>query len=171
MYSSIEVALIEARKDDMFAYLLDHPEEFPSALRCAVSDHPVHGWRAAWLLSGCMEDNDPRVRPFIPTMLDRLPGAAQGHQRELMKVLLRMELADEHEGALFDMAIAIWEDIEKIPSVRYIAFRFMTAMVRKYPELRAEVKLLTQPHHLKPLSPGIRAAVMKMIRATILENT
>lgn len=42
-----------------------------------------------------MQDDDVRVREHVDALLEALPDWADGHQRELPKVLQRMALTDE----------------------------------------------------------------------------
>jgi hypothetical protein len=42
-----------------------------------------------------------------------------GHQRNLLIILLKMELTKNYESVLFDKCMTIWENINKQPSVDY----------------------------------------------------
>ena len=57
-----------------------------------------------------------------------------GVQRELLKILLQMELNEEDEVFLFDVCVKVWEKINKKPSVRLTALKFMVEIAKKYPE-------------------------------------
>jgi hypothetical protein len=84
------------------------------------------------------------------------------HQREFLKILLRMELNNKQEGKLFDICMTIWEDINKSPSVRILAFSTLVSLTKKYPELISEIEFLTQSHYIETLSPGIRHSFERM---------
>ena len=163
METPLEHVLMAFNKKEMMAFLGDHPESFEEAMQLAIADKQPYSWRAAWLLWGCMEDNDPRIIPYIPMIIDCLNDKSDGHQRELLKILLRMELSEEHEGYLFDLCMNVWEKIGKAPSVRHNAFRIIVKIASKYQELSNDIALITQSHYLDSLSPGVRRAVMKMI--------
>ncbi len=157
----LEEILVSAYKEEMVAYLSDHPEDFPEAIDLAVGDRPRYSWRAAWLMWSCIEPNDAKIRDSIDRLIAAMPGKPDGHWRELMKIVSHMQLDDEQEGRLFEMALQQWQDPEKQPSVRWMAFRFMADMVRKYPDLASEVKLVLRPNLVDPLSPGIRNSVSR----------
>ncbi len=161
--TDFERVLVEDFKDGMVAYLREHPEDFGEALRLATGERLPFCWRAASVLETCMSDNDRRVRDWLGRLVAAVPGKTDGHQRELTKILLRMELDDEQEGTLFNLCIANWEDVSKQPSVRGTAFWFLLKMVEKYPDLGGEVRLLTRSAYTKSLSPGIRHSLLRRL--------
>ena len=157
-------------KEEMVAFLKKNPGIFTDLIRLSVSQDPPLNWRATWLLSTCMKKNDPKVQPAITHLIKAIPGKEDGHQRELLKVLLKMDLAEDQEGHLFDTCVRLWEKISKQPSVRHTAFRYIIKVLRKYPEIAQEIKVLTQDHFLATLSPGIRSSIYKMIRQARLDS-
>lgn len=64
-----------------------------------------------------MEDNDPRISPYILKIIECLHQKKDGHQRELLKILYRMDLSEEQEGVIFDLCMNVWEQVGKTPSV------------------------------------------------------
>lgn len=164
METPLEQVLTSLYKDGMISYMTSHPEDFNEAMLLAVSNKQPYSWRAAWLLWSCMEENDRRIRPYIGDIIKAIPGLADGHQRELIKILLYMDIPEEFEGILFDLCMNVWEKIGSRPSVRYMAFRVIIKMASKYPDLAHEITFLTQNHYLDTLSPGIKNAVLLMVR-------
>lgn len=168
MSNALEVILMRRKKPEMVEYLNSHPEHFDEAMNLALSQELPFCWRAAWLVGGHIGKDDPRVKPYIQTILEVLPESRDGHQRELLKILLMMDLEEEHESLLFDLAVTLWEQIRKKPSVRFFAFKCMVRTAEKYPELTNEILVLAQPHYVNPLSPGIRNSILKTLKK--LEN-
>lgn len=164
METALEHILTHAHKPEMIAFLDDHPEYFKEAIALAVSDKQPYSWRAAWLLSDCMKENDERIMRAIRTIVGAFPGKKDGHQRELLKILLRMKVQEDFEGYLFDICMGVWEDISKVPSVRLTAFRYILKLAGKYPDLVNEVAVLTQKHYLDTLSPGVRRSIARMTK-------
>ena len=147
----------------MMAYMEANPLEYGELIQLALADKQPYSWRAAWLLSNCMEKDDKRVKSFIPQIINRLPTAPDGQKRDLINVLRKMEIEEEYEGLVFDNCVNIWTRIDKIPSVRYNALRLILQITEKHPELFTEVDLLTQNHYIEPLSEGIRRSIQRMI--------
>lgn len=164
METAFEHILTNCYKDDMIAYLDNHPEDFNEAIELAISNKQPYSWRAAWLLWSCMDDNDPRVQGCVKKIIDSLWNKEDGHQRELIKILQRMDLDDEFEGYLFDVCVSIWEKIGKNPSVRMTAFKFIVKIAQKHPDLSHEINLLTQSQYLETLSPAVKKAISKLIK-------
>jgi hypothetical protein len=75
-----------------------------------------------------------------------------------------MELTEDHEGILFNICMNLWEQIDKKPSIRFTALKFIVKIAEKHPELSDEITFLTQNHYLESLSPGIKHSVFKMMK-------
>ena len=123
----------------------------------------AYAWRAAWLLRDALHQDDDYTS-FIARSLSILPQLNDGHQREILKIIEKLELDEQSEGPLFDVCMGIWESPGKSPSVRMSAFLFILETVKKYPELKTELEHLTQAHYMETLSPGVKRVLEKRIR-------
>jgi DNA-directed RNA polymerase subunit L len=164
MADSLENILMTSNKAGMIAYMAEHPEEVETAIRLALTDRKPHARRAATLVWSCIVEDDERVRPFVNEIIKALPSKSDDHQRELLKILLPMTLDDEQEGTLFNVAVSLWEQIGKNPSVRFTAFRMMAKIARNHPELASEMKLYTQPEYLETLWITAKKSILGMIK-------
>jgi len=162
--TTLESKLLNSYKDEMISFMENHPEYFEEAIGLAIADKQPYSWRAAWLLWSCMEENDERIKKYIKKIVDTLETKDDGHQRELLKILLQMNLKDEYEGKLFNLCMNIWEQINKTPSVRINALKFIIKIAKKHPELSQEITFLTQDHYLESLSPGVKHSVSKLMK-------
>jgi len=162
--TTLESKLLNSYKDEMISFMENHPEYFEEAIELAIADKQPYSWRAAWLLWSCMEENDERIKKYIKKIVDTLETKDDGHQRELLKILLQMKLKDEYEGKLFNLCMNIWEQINKTPSVRITALKFIIKIAKKHPDLSQEISFLTQDHYLESLSPGIKHSVSRMMK-------
>ncbi len=111
-----------------------------------------------------MEENDQRIQKHIKKIVNSIKAKDDGHQRELLKILFQIELAEEYEGILFDICMDIWEQINKKPSVRITALKFIIKIAKKHPELAKEIIFFTQDHYLESLSPGVKHSVSIMMK-------
>ncbi len=164
MLTPLEETLTTLYKDGMVTFLNKHPEYFEEAIQLAITDKQPYSWRSAWLLWSVMTKNDPRFDKYIPSILESIKNKQDGHQRELLKILYLLEINEEHEGYLFDLCISLWENIQKKPSIRYTAFRFLVKITKKHPELRKEIDFLLEPRYFETLSPGVKKGVFKMLK-------
>jgi hypothetical protein len=140
-----------------------HPEYFDEAIELAVGDKQPYSWRAAWLLWSCMEENDKGVEKYIAKIVDTLKTKDDSHQRELLKILLKMDLSEKYESILFDHCMDIWEGINKPPAVRVNALKFIVKIAKKHPDLANEISFLTEDHYLESLSSGAKHSVSKLM--------
>jgi hypothetical protein len=151
------------KKEVLINRLIQHPDEVESAIQAMLQDKQPLGWRATWILKSILNPNDPRLLKVMDQLLHNLPERPDGHQRELLHLILSCELNDEQEGYLFETCLSIWISIRKSPSVRYLALRHLAKLVKKYPELVHELELVTDQPYLETLSPGIRKGCHSMV--------
>ena len=162
--SELENKLVNSYKEEMISFMETHPEYFNEAIELAISDKQPFSWRAAWLLWSCMEENDPRIKKYVSDIVNCIKSKEDGHQRELIKILLQMELNKKHEGVLFNVCMDLWEQINKTPSVRFTAMKFIIKIARKHPGLSNEITFLLQDQYLESLSPGAKRSILKMTK-------
>jgi len=170
MESILENKLMTMYKDEMILFMKSNPEHFEEAIQLAISDKQPYAWRAAFLLSGCMDENDKRVKKHILPILKCIKQKKDGHQRELLKILSNMKISEKHEGQIFDICINLWKQINKAPSVRMNALKFVVKIAKKYPELSEEIVIVTQNHYLESLSPGVKHSIKKLIKDEIQQK-
>lgn len=164
METVLEKVLMNSHKSGMILYMHDHPESFEEAVNLAVSEKQPYSWRAAWLLWSCIEDNDARVNKYIKKIVKSLKDKNDDHQRELIKILFKMELDEKDEGFLFNFCLNIWEKTAKKPSVRYTALKMIIKIAKKHPDLINEVNCLFQNNYTDSLSQGVKKSLSTMIK-------
>ena len=163
METALEHKLLNSYKKEMISFMNDHPEYFEKAIELAVSDKQPYSWRAAYVLWSVIQENDKRIQKHIKKIINAVKNKSDGHQRELLKILLMMELDEKYESKLFDICMGVYEQINKAPSVRVNAFKFILKVAKKHPELKNEISFLTQDHYLDSLSPGAKHSIKKLM--------
>lgn len=159
-----------SKKEELIAFINKNPQLFNKLLQLAISDNITYAWRAAWLLNKYIEKNDQRILPYTEQIIDAIGIMQDGHQRELLKILQKIELIDEQEGRLFNICLELWGNINKQSSVRHTAFKFIMQIAQKYPELSKEINYFAEDRYLEPLSKGIRHSVLKMTNSFISKH-
>lgn len=170
MKSILENKLLTSNKNEMISFINSHPEYFDEAIELAVSEKQPYAWRAAFLLWSVINENDERVQKYIKRIVKAVRGKSDGHQRELLKILLMMELDEKYEGVLFDICMNVWERIDKSPSVRVNALKMIIKIADKHQDLKKEIFYLTQDHYLQSLSPGVTHSVKKLMNKIVQEK-
>jgi hypothetical protein len=169
METTLEKTLTSCYKDEMISFMNSHPECFDEAVELSISDKQPYAWRAAFVLWSVIEENDRRIRKHINKFVKAVRYKNDGHQRELLKILLMMELDERYEGILFDICMNVWEQIDKSPSVRVNALKMIIKIANKHLELKNEISFLAQDHYLDSLSTGAKHSV-KTIMSKINKN-
>ena len=164
METAFEHKLLSSYKKEMISYMAKHPEAFEEAIELAVSDNQPYSWRAAYVLWSVIQENDKRIKKHIKKIVNAVKNKSDGHQRELLKILLMMDLDEKYESALFDICMSVFEQINKAPAVRVNAFKFILKIAKKHPELKQEISFLTQDHYMESLSPGAQHSINKLMR-------
>lgn len=164
MESALEDMLLNSYKEEMISFMNAHPEYFQEAVELAVSDKQPYSWRAAYVLWSVIQENDKRIQKHIKKIVKALENKNDGHQRELLKILLMMELDEKYESELFDFCMGVYEQINKAPSVRVNAFKFILKIANKHPELKKEISFLTEDHYLESLSRGAKHSIKKLVK-------
>jgi hypothetical protein len=149
-------------KEKFLSYLADNPNKIEETFQLAFQSKAPVSWRAAWVLNHATQKNDARIKAHEAHLIEILPTKEDGHQRELLKLLEKIEINEDLEGVLFDKCVTIWEAVEKSPSVRVVAFRVLAKVAKKYSEMKNELEFLTQDHYVDSLSPGIKRSLKKV---------
>lgn len=130
---NLEFILKNLNKNDCLSYITSTPDDYPEPIELSISDKQPYSWRAAWLLSSCMDNNDQRVKSHIQNIIYILPDRQNRQQWLLLKVLEKMEI--ESEGPLFDTCTFIWKNINNTATLCFQAFKIRVAILKKYPDL------------------------------------
>jgi hypothetical protein len=94
--SALEHKLLNSYKSEMISFINAHPEYFEEAIELAVSDKQPYSWRAAYVLWSVIKENDKRIQRHIKKIVEAVKNKDDGHQRELIKILLMMELDEKY---------------------------------------------------------------------------
>lgn len=148
----------------MKRYLQENPDQFEEMVSEIYNEDIEIAWRAAWITGHGLEKNDKRLIPHVDNLIELIPDKRDGLQREVLKLLMKMDLDDDQEGFLFDICMTIWEKVNKSPSVRMTAFQFIAKTVEKYTDLKHEISFITQSQYSETLSPGIRKSFERMVQ-------
>ncbi|MDO8897967.1 MAG: hypothetical protein Q7V19_09985 [Bacteroidales bacterium] len=160
--TELEHILTNYNKATMISNIAAHPECFNELVELAISDKQPYSRRALWLLWSCMQENDQRLGGRVNQLINAIPSKNDEQQRDIFIILQKMELNEESEGILFDICASVWEKIHKKPSVRYNAFKLITKIAKRYPELSIEIEYLIQEQYLESLSPCARKSILQM---------
>ncbi len=157
------------KNDQMIDYVRKHSQLFPELITTSLCLSNKQAWRCAMLIGHMIKKNDIRLHQYMDQYIDCLTQIKKhdGHQRQLLIILDKMELSEIQEGKLFDGCMSIWEDVKKIPSTRVRAFWMLLKLAKKYPELKAELLHFTTDYYTRTLSPGIKVSFDREVVAKL----
>ncbi len=160
----LEKVLVSRHKPDMIAYVKANASSFADLVQFSIADNPPYSWRAAWLIRDYIQPNDSRIQKHVAALIQELPERNDSQNREVLKLLELMDIEEEQEGFLFSHCLYLWEQLDKQPSVRFTAFKMMLKIAYKHPDLKGEIKALSQEHYVETLTPGVRQSMRILLR-------
>lgn len=169
MNAELANALITMHKSDLLDFMGLHPHTISQALQIALSDQQDYAWRAAWVLGCCMVNNDERVQPFVGQMVEALEAKPEGYTRELLKVLMKLDLPEYHQGKVFDICSAIWLNPRKSVGLRVVALKMLASIAKRQPEILPELITMLDDVFVESLSRGAIVSVLR-IRENLINH-
>jgi len=135
--------------------------EIDEKLKLALENHK-ESWKYAWKLNKELEINTEISDLNLEHLLEGIKGKGDGHQREILKILLKSSFNERYITPLFDLSLDIWLNIKKKSSLRITAYQILIKITNRYPPLKNELEILTNNSHLNSLSNGIKKSVSKL---------
>jgi hypothetical protein len=136
--------------------------------RIKIEDQLIHAlrndkdsWIHAWQINHVKKTELIKIQEQVDKIISAIDGKNDGHQRELLKVLLKLNLTDDQLSLLWDICLRIWLDIQKQSSVRISAYKILVNIAKKYKPLSDELIRLTEDKHVSSLSNGIKNSTYK----------
>lgn len=125
-------------------------------------------WIHAWQINHAKKTELNKLEGQTNKIILAIDGKNDGHQRELLKVLLKLNLTDDQLSLLWDICLCIWLDIQKQSSVRISAFKILVHTAKKFKPLSDELIRLTEEKHVTSLSNGIKNSTYKNLLSELI---
>ena len=140
-----------------------------------IEDQLIHAlgndknsWIHAWQINHVKKKELIKIQKQADKIISAIDGKNDGHQRELLKVLLKLNLTDDQLSLLWDICLRIWLDIQKQSSVRISAYKILVNAAKKFKPLSDELVRLTEEKHITSLSNGIRNSTYKNLLSELI---
>lgn len=149
-------------------FFLENPEAIPLLIQLALSGkkHPVPAY-GAWLLVHIAKAK-PQLLYKLQAQLEEGLLQTKKHdiQRNLLVVLLHLPLRHQNEGNLLELYFSIFQDHNLKVANRVYALYHLKRMVKKYPELDAEVKAqMSLIEELGEMKPALKVGICNYLNA------
>ena len=140
-----------------------------------IEDQLIHAlrndkdsWIHAWQINHVKKTELIKIQEQVDKIISAIDGKNDGHQRELLKVLLKLNLTDDQLSLLWDICLRVWLDIQKQSSVRISAYKILVNAAKKFKPLSDELVRLTEEKHITSLSNGIRNSTYKNLLSELI---
>ncbi|MFW5757359.1 MAG: hypothetical protein ACOCYO_01635 [Bacteroidota bacterium] len=155
-------------KNQLVKIIQEDEKLFKETLHLAINHHknPI-GWRAAWIINQVINQNDERIKVHASKIIEVIKEKEDGHQRELLKIIEKMDFEEKWESKILELTTNIWKQVNKPPSLRIVAWRILLQIAEKYPEIQTEIGFLSEERYLETLSPGIKSSFYKLTERMI----
>ncbi len=121
-------------------------------------------WCLIWQINTLKDFDFSHLKSLIPVCISALKYQHHGFQREILKLIQKIDIEDDLTGILWDTCLSLWLNTKNKPSTRIKALELLTPIAVKYPSLRIEFLELNTRAHIEALSPGIRRSCLKIIQ-------
>ena len=140
-----------------------------------IEDQLIHAlrndkdsWIHAWQINHTKKTELIKIQNQVDKIISAIDGKNDSHQRELLKVLLKLNLTDDQLSLLWDICLRVWLDIQKQSSVRISAYKILVNAAKKFKPLSDELVRLTEEKHITSLSNGIRNSTYKNLLSELI---
>lgn len=162
LYDELVEKLQTRLPKEQYSALCTQKKYLPYLKQICLDDQPQLNWRAAWLISNMPTEDVRLLFPKTQAVIDALSKQNKdGYHREILKIIKHLPLNEDEEGALYDAASKLWENLGLAPALRLHALRAMVRIARLYPDLAQEILVYNDPHYLQGISAGIARQVQK----------
>lgn len=165
----IRAELERGHSKEISLRIADHigadPDRFAVLMRCLLRDAPRIVQRAAWPLGMVCEAHPELATPWISKMLDLLDEHVhEAVHRNIVRTFQFCALPKKHHGRLTEAMFAWIADARKPIAPRASAITVAVRLVKLYPELAAELRLLLEDALRVDPGPAIRSRATKVLK-------
>ncbi len=155
------------RNTEAIAHFVGHDaQRFAELMKLVLANEPRVAQRAAYAMSVACEENPHLTTPYLKQLIDVLDqDVHDGIHRNSIRIMQFCALPKRLHGRITEtMFLRIAEPRHSI-AVRAFAITVAERMVKLYPELRDEFKLLLEAALRVDPGPAIRSRATKALKA------
>ncbi|MEL6390400.1 MAG: hypothetical protein AAFQ02_09560 [Bacteroidota bacterium] len=104
--------------------------------------------RCAWVLQFILDDDPKLLHPYIPEMIAQMKrlNHISGVYRNILRVWSLMDIPEEAEGEVLDIAFEYFTSPERSVAMRVFAMTICTNLAFRHPDLIPEVQAIILEH-------------------------
>ncbi len=122
--------------------------------------------RAAWPLSYAAIEHPKLIYPYLGKLIKKLnePGNHPAIPRNILRLLQEIEIPEKHEGDLVESCFKLIVSAESPIAVKAFAITVATAICKKYPELKNELRFHLEHMQNYPMTAAIKVRIKKALK-------
>lgn len=122
--------------------------------------------RAAQIISIVAEKNRQLLQPHLTEMVARMrePNLPTAVKRNVVRVLQNQEIPEDLHGAVMNTCFDLLADIKETIAVRAFSMTVLANLVKHYPEIKQELKVILEEGLEQDPSPGFRSRALKTLK-------
>lgn len=154
-------------KDDRFArqsiltHFIKNKARIEEMITLATTkdDYPVQE-HSSWILIHATIENSSLIEPYQDKIIDAfLDSTNQSTLRNLCNVIGKLSLSEYKEGELLDALIAHLKNVDNKVALQVYSLEKINQFVKKYPEIKSEVKEIIELKKEVGLAPSMGRVV------------
>lgn len=163
--TQLEDTQYKATWDSMTAWVGVDPARFEALMACYFHEDMRIRQQAAQVVGRLGAEHEALLRPYLPRMVAELADPPHpALPRNVLRLLQTHPIPPELEMALMECCFAFLENSQQPAAVRVFAMTVLARLVRPYPELQRELRLILAAHFDQGPA-GFRSRARKILAA------
>jgi hypothetical protein len=143
----------------------DNQVFFDEIVELMLNEKASLSMRAAWVVEGACLKYPSLIFPHLDKVIESLQGDNHpGMQRNITKILSRIEIPEKWHGFLVDLCFKWISDPECTVAVKVYSMQILENMVKIYPELKSELRDVIEDQFNKN-SAGFKSRGGKILKS------
>ncbi len=123
--------------------------------------------RSVWVLRLIAQAHPEMIAPHLEKMVSRMrdPGIPVAVKRNVMNVLICVDIPEPLHGPVMDTCFQLLEDPQETVAVRAASMSVLAKLAEVYPEIGNEIALLIEAQQPEGMTPGFASRARKTLQA------
>ncbi len=144
----------------------NEPERIAQLIHIFLHDEYRVVQRAAWIVSDVATLHPDSMAKHVPALVEKLTdkGAHIAAKRNVYRVLQFLALPEAVHGALMNYCFDSLTDPKEALAVRAFAMSILARLVKDYPEIKNELKLVIEDALLQETAPSFKSRARHVLK-------
>ena len=137
-------------RDYLASLVLQNEDMLRELMYLIQSGNQTQRMKSSWVLSGVRKLNHDVLKSYYPVLITCLKNEKVGGvKRELLRCFESGSMSDELEEELIVITMGWVTDEHQDLAVRYVCYRLLTPLLKRYPELQMELSQQVDLYRMK----------------------